>query len=91
MPSISLQVLRFGDDTGALLNDETVAEHTTGDGWRAVLLEGGMSSGDPAVAVIVPLGDGRVAVHETSLLAFQAAARGLVAMAETQFGWTMPA
>ncbi len=94
MPSISLQVLRTGDPEGALRPGETVAMHDNGGHWRAVLIEHGMSSGQPSVALIVPMpgdDDGAVIVLETSLLAIRAAARGLEAMAETRLGWTLPA
>lgn len=95
MPSISLQTLRSDDPTGVLGDGETIALHDNAGQWRAVLIEHGMASGQPSVAIIVPVpgehADGAVAIFETSLLAFQAAARGLVAMAETHLGWTLPA
>ena len=95
MPDISLQVLRFIDSSTALRPGEHVVMHDNAGSWRAVLIERGMTSGQPSVAIIVPVpgehADGAVAIFETSLLAFQAAARGLVAMAETQLGWEMPA
>lgn len=93
MPHIALSVHRIGDpDGGALRPGEHLAFHDNGS-WRAVLVEGGMTSGEPSVAVIVPLHDGTggVAIFETSLAIFQAAARAMVAMAETQLGWEMPA
>lgn len=95
MPSINLSTHRIGDPEGALRSGETIVMHDNAGNWRAVLIEGGMASGEPSVAIIVPVpgeqGDGAVAILETSLLAFQAASRGLVAMAETRLGWTMPA
>lgn len=94
MPSISLQILRSDDPNGALRGGETIAIHDNVGAWRAVLIEHGMASGQPSVAIIVPVpgehDDGAVAIFETSLLAFRAAARGLEAMAEAQLGWTLP-
>lgn len=90
MPDISLSVLRSNDPSGSLRPGETVAAHYNGP-LRAVVIEHGMASGQPSVALIVPLpGGDEVTIIETSLLIFQAAARGLVGMAETQLGWTMP-
>jgi len=90
MPAVSLSLFR-SDDEGPVISPDSISVHTaTEEAWQAILIEKGMSSGHPAVALVVPLPDGTVAVHETSLLAFQAAARGLVAMAEGQLGWEMP-
>lgn len=93
MPDISLQLLRTHAPAGALRPGEHVVMHDNAGSWRAVLIERGMASGQPSVAIVVPVPgeQGAVAVFETSLLAFQAAARGLVGMAETQLGWEMPA
>ena len=93
MPSISLNLLRSDDSAGALNPGETIAIHDNAGNWRAVLIEHGMSSGQPSVALIVPIPGrpGAVAVLETSLLVLRSAARGLEAMAETQLGWTLPA
>jgi hypothetical protein len=57
--------------------------------WNIMLKEGGMSSGAPAVVVWIPTDHG-VIILETSLMAFQAASRTMMAMAETHFGWTLP-
>lgn len=93
MPSISLQLLRHDDPSGALNPGESIAIHDNTGEWRAVLIEHGMSSGQPSVALIVPIpgAPGAVVVLETSLLVLRAAARGLEAMAEAQLGWTLPA
>lgn len=90
MPAISIEVFR-ADSRDAVIAPDTIALATIDEGpWRAILIEHGMTSGQHAVALAIPLGDGTVSVHQTSLLALLAAARGLAAMAEAQLGWQMP-
>ena len=93
MAAITISVLRSDAAGHELRPGETVAFHNNGYTWRAVLVEHGIASGQPSVAILVPVpgGEWEMAVFETSLLVFQAAARSLVAMAETQLGWEMPA
>lgn len=91
MPEVSIELFRKTDE-GPRVDPGSIAYATNEAPWRAILIEGGMSSGQPSVAVVIPVGSvGLVVVHETSLLALQAMARGLVAMAEGQLGWEMPA
>lgn len=91
MPEVSIELFRSSDE-GPVIDGETVLHATTHAPWRAILIEGGMSSGNPSVAVAIPIGTkGMVVVHETSLLALNAMTRGLMAMAEGQLGWEMPA
>lgn len=90
MPEVSIELFRKTDE-GPLIEEGSIILATTHAPWRAILIEGGMSSGNPSVAVAITVGDeGQVVIHETSLLALQAMARGLVAMAEAQLGWEMP-
>jgi hypothetical protein len=63
--------------------------HDNSGTWTVVVVEKGMASGEPSVAVMVDTENGKI-ILETSLLAFNAAAKALVAMAETNFNWTMP-
>ena len=87
MPSIDVRYLKVGEPP-PFPDVDPVVHDNQGD-WTAVVIESGMESGQPSVALMVPTPQGTV-ILETSLLAFQAAARSLVAMAETNFGWEMP-
>jgi hypothetical protein len=87
MPDISVKVIRENDAPPMLGKD--VAIHYGESHLDCYVLEGGMGSGHPSVAIVADTADGLVVI-ETSLLAFQAAARAAVGMAETQFGWRMP-
>lgn len=87
MPGISLSVLKQGDPVP--LGNEPLFLHYNGPHLRVIVLESGMQSGEPSVAIIAKTDKGNVII-ETSLLAFNAAARGAVGMAETQLGWKMP-
>lgn len=87
MPSVDLLFHKTGDPP--VIPDVNCVLHDRSGKWTAVVIEGGMGSGNPSVALVIKTPQGDVIV-ETSLLAFNAAARGLVAMAETQFGWEMP-
>ena len=87
MPNISLRYLKVGDPP-VFPGLEPILRDQNGD-WQAVVIEEGMASGQPSVAIVINTTDGPIVI-ETSLAVFQSAARGLVAMAETQFGWTMP-
>lgn len=92
MPAITVQFLTDGES--ALRVGEHIAVHDNASQWRAVLIPNGMASGEPSVALIVPIPherDGAVVVLETSLLTLRAAARALEAMAEARLGWTLPA
>lgn len=53
------------------------------------VMEGGMASGEPSVIIAVSDKEGSVA-FQTSLDKFLAAATGMVAYAETHWGWTRP-
>lgn len=91
MPSISVELFR-SDDPGPRIPDDAISLATMGEEpWQAILIEGGMASGQHAVPISIPIGDGKVAVHQTSLLALRAAVRSLEGMAETQLGWVLPA
>jgi hypothetical protein len=57
--------------------------------WTVVVVERGMASGQPAVAVVVEFDNGGVIV-QTSLDKFLAAASSMATLAETRFGWTRP-
>ena len=87
MPDIHVQLLRVGEPVP--FPDRIPTVHDNSGRWTAVLIEDGMESGHPSVALMVQTSSGWV-ILETSLLAFQAAGRTMVAMAEAQLGWEMP-
>lgn len=87
MPSISVRPLGLSDPPP--LPHAKVHMHLTTPEWTMYVLNGGMSSGEPSIMVTVEGPDGLVVV-ETSLICLLAAARTARAMAEVQFGWTMP-
>jgi hypothetical protein len=87
--SVTLQIFRK-TDTGPVIDANTILAATKDVNWRVILIEQGMESGQPSVAISIPLPNGKVVVHEISLLALIAAARGAQAMAEAQLGWKMP-
>lgn len=57
------------------------AYHVT-DGLRWGFLQGGMESGDPSVAIAIPLGDGRWACVETSYHMFEMVAAAFLGAAQ---------
>lgn len=60
------------------------------DKLRCVVLEGGMASGEPSVAILGVDPNGVGVVVQTSLDKFVMAAIGLKAFAERDFGWVQP-
>jgi len=60
------------------------------DNITAVVIEGGMQSGEPSVCLLGISKDGVGVILETSLDKLLMAASGLKAMAETKFGWEQP-
>lgn len=79
MPAMSLVF----DGDGALAGiDRAKIVHVT-EPIKVAALKGGMQSGKPSVAFLIPLPDGKTLVAETSMELFHAAARGFAA----RFGW----
>lgn len=91
MPSIDVRAVGIADGPPWPDIADKIAVHDQSGAWRLCVLNGGMQSGRPSVGIAVPDGHGQWIVIETSLLAFLAAAGTARAMAETQFGWEMPA
>ena len=81
MPSIDLKL--EGDEAWPDLADREVIEIPEEAAIGVVVLPGGMASGKPSVAFRFDLPDGRVAIAQTSLDLFQAAARATAA----RYGW----
>ena len=84
MPAISLCAVGMTDpppfpDVRPVIHDNTAD-------WDMAVLNAGMASGEPSVILIAHTASGDIAL-ETSLACLLAAATGLRAMAETQFGW----
>lgn len=77
MPVSHITIYRTGDEQ--VLWDAPGVEVDPDEPWDVVLIEGGMTSGKPAVAVRWHLPDGSYAVAQTSLeqiIGIMAAARG---------------
>jgi hypothetical protein len=74
MPDISLSIVRAGSPppwediaTGGLPFTDL------GESWKVAVLERGMRSGDPSVALRLDLPDGRILIAQTSVAAWIAA------------------
>ena len=60
-----------------LAERDDVIHGNRGDELEIAVLDGGMSSGRPSIAIRLNLADGRVAIIESSALAFCSAARAI--------------
>ena len=89
MPAIGLQLLRVDDPPPFPIEPEQLIAQFRDEKWELVLIEHGMASGQPSVALSIQK-DGKFIFAETSLVAFLAAARGLRGMAEARLGWQEP-
>lgn len=75
MPEFRLSIVRVGDpppwaDAGEI-------RYVPGAGWQVAVLEHGMESGAPSVAVRIDAGAGPPLMFETSLAAWIAATAGM--------------
>jgi hypothetical protein len=68
--------------------DDGPTDHVLPKVIELFVLNAGMDSGQPSVALVVETGPGRIVI-ETSLTALALAAREAVEMAEAHFGWTL--
>jgi hypothetical protein len=75
MPEIRLTIVRAADPPPWA--DVTEIRYVHDAGWQAAVLEHGMESGRPSVAVRIDHGDGPPVVFETSLAAWIAATAGM--------------
>lgn len=72
MPTIEVKIVREGPHEDQepvfpdLAQDRENVVHVVRT-WRVAVLNGGMSSGLPSVALAIPLPDGRTVIAETSL------------------------
>jgi hypothetical protein len=66
MPALDIKIVRFGDEVPWPEVDREQILHYT-DTMKVAVLEGGMSSGKPSVALRIDLDDGRTLIAETSL------------------------
>jgi hypothetical protein len=62
---------------------------TSNEAMTIALIEGGMASGEPAVIIVTQDDDGSVAI-QTSFDKFLTAASGMMAAAESRWGWKRP-
>ncbi len=81
MPVVDVKIVRNGDRAPwPDIADAAAPTAVVHDGrWQVALLEGGMASGKPSVALRLDLEDGRTVISQTSLeglIATLAAARG---------------
>lgn len=74
MPTIGVKIVREGPHEPQepafpdLAQDLDNVVHVSGETpWRVAVLNGGMSSGLPSIALVIPLPDGRTVLAETSL------------------------
>lgn len=77
MPAMDLRIIRQGDPPP--WTDISEAIHLPDDTWKVAILEGGMTSGKPSLALRFELPDGKIVIAETSVAAWSAvtvAARG---------------
>lgn len=89
MTQLTLKIHRKGDPPLDFVPPSGVIVHVQ-DRLTVALLEGGMTSGEPSIAImgVSPVGHG--VIVETSLDKFLMAAVGLIGLAEAQLGWAMP-
>jgi len=74
---VSLKIILDGDGSFPELQQKRI--HTTQEEITVTALGGGMASGKPSVALVIPLPDGSVMFAETSLALFLSAAEVLKA------------
>jgi hypothetical protein len=77
VPAISLSIVRIGSPPpwSDLAAGATFTEGSTN--WQVAVLEHGMTSGAPSVALRLDLPDGQVVIVENSLAAWIAATAGM--------------
>lgn len=90
MTQFTLKVHRVGDPPLAVVPPSGHLIHVQ-DNLMAVVIEHGMQSGEPSIAILGVGPHGIGAMLETSLDKFIMAATGCQALAQGQLGWTQPA
>lgn len=87
MPNINVKVVGLTDPPP--IEGRPVLYHHDGSSLELFVLNAGMQSGQPSVALVADTDDGLIVI-ETSLLVLLAGANAAKALAESHFGWRMP-
>lgn len=67
MPDLGINIIRVGDDVPWPDLDRDALVHLPDSSWQVAIMERGMNSGLPSIALRILLPDGNTLVAETSL------------------------